>query len=54
MELIDRGLHVVGIQACRGGQIVLASSAGYKPIIVPEDIELDVWGVVRSSVHFHL
>jgi len=38
----------------RGGQIVLASSAGYKPIIVPEDIELDVWGVVRSSVHFHL
>ena len=38
----------------RGNRIVLASSAGYPPIIVPEDIELDVWGVVRSNVHFHL
>ena len=38
----------------RGGRIVLAASAGYPPIIVPEDIELDVWGVVRSNIHFHL
>ena len=38
----------------RGNRIVLASGAGYPPIIVPEDIELDVWGVVRSNVHFHL
>ena len=38
----------------RGSRIVLASSAGYPPITVPEDIELDVWGVVRSNVHFHL
>ena len=39
------------IQAKR---IVLASSAGYKPIYVPEDVELDVWGVVRSNIHFHV
>ena len=38
----------------RGGRVVLASSAGYPPIIVPEDIELDVWGVVRSNIHFHV
>ncbi|WP_140722620.1 LexA family protein [Pseudomonas sp. Hp2] len=38
----------------RGNRMVLASSAGFAPIIVPEDIELDVWGVVRSNVHFHL
>ena len=38
----------------RDGRIVLASSAGYPPIIVPEDVELDVWGVVRSNVHFHV
>lgn len=38
----------------RGNRIVLASSAGFPPIIVPEDIELDVWGVVRSNVHFHV
>ena len=38
----------------RGNRIVLASSAGYPPIIVPEDIELDIWGVVRSNIHFHL
>ena len=38
----------------RGGRIVLASSAGYRPIIVPEDVELDVWGVVRSNIHFHV
>jgi len=38
----------------RGNRIVLASSAGYPPIIVPEDIELDVWGVVRSNIHFHV
>ena len=39
---------------CRDGRIVLASSAGYPPIIVPEDVELDIWGVVRSNVHFHV
>lgn len=38
----------------RGNSIVLASSAGFPPIIVPEDVELDVWGVVRSNVHFHV
>ena len=38
----------------RDGRIVLASSAGYPPIIVPEDVELDIWGVVRSNVHFHV
>ena len=38
----------------RGTQIVLAASAGFAPIIVPEDVELDVWGVVRSSIHFHV
>ena len=38
----------------RGNRIVLASRAGYPPIIVPEDIELDVWGVVRSNIHFHV
>lgn len=38
----------------RGGRIVLEASAGYPPIHVPEDVELDVWGVVRSNVHFHL
>ena len=38
----------------RGNQVVLASSAGHKPILVPEDVELDIWGVVRSSIHFHV
>lgn len=38
----------------RGSRIVLASSAGHPPIVVPEGVELDIWGVVRSSVHFHL
>jgi len=38
----------------RGNQFVLASSAGFAPIVVPEDVELDVWGVVRSNIHFHL
>lgn len=38
----------------RGNRAVLASSPGYPPIIVPEDVELDVWGVVRSNIHFHV
>ena len=38
----------------RGKQVVLAASAGFAPIIVPEDVELDVWGVVRSNIHFHV
>jgi len=38
----------------RGNRIVLVASAGFSPIVVPEDIELDIWGVVRSNVHFHL
>jgi DNA polymerase V len=38
----------------RGNRIVLAASKGYAPIIVPEDIELEVWGVVRSNIHFHV
>ena len=35
-------------------RIVLAAGAGFKPIIVPEDVELDVWGVVRCNIHFHV
>ena len=38
----------------QSGRIILAASAGFKPIVVPEDIELDVWGVVRSNIHFHV
>lgn len=38
----------------RGLRIVLAASAGYAPIIVPEGIELDIWGVVTSSIHSHV
>ena len=38
----------------RGKQVVLAASSGFAPIIVPEDVELDVWGVVRSNIHFHV
>lgn len=38
----------------RGNRVILASSAGFAPLVVPEDVELDIWGVVRSSVHFHL
>ena len=38
----------------RGNRIVLASGEGHKPIVVPEDVELDIWGVVRSNVHFHV
>lgn len=38
----------------RGERIVLAAGANYAPIIVPEGIELDIWGVVRSNVHFHV
>lgn len=38
----------------RGNKTVLAASEGFAPIIVPEDVELDVWGVVRSSIHFHV
>lgn len=38
----------------RGNQIVLAASSGFASINVPEDVELDVWGVVRSNIHFHV
>lgn len=38
----------------RGHRIVLAASAGHASIFVPEDVELDIWGVVRSNVHFHV
>ena len=38
----------------RSNRIVLAASAGYASIVVPEDVELDVWGVVRCNVHFHV
>lgn len=38
----------------RGKRIVLASGAGFAPIVVPEDVELDIWGVVRSNIHFHV
>jgi DNA polymerase V len=38
----------------RDGRVVLASSAGFAPIVVPEDVELDIWGVVRHSIHSHV
>lgn len=38
----------------RGNHIVLTASAGFAPIVVPEDVELDVWGVVRCNIHFHV
>lgn len=38
----------------RNGRIVLAGNAGVRPIVVPEDVELDVWGVVRHSIHSHV
>jgi DNA polymerase V len=38
----------------RGNRIVLAASEGFSSIFVPEDVELDIWGVVRSSIHFHV
>ncbi len=34
--------------------MVLASGSGYPSIIVPEDVELEIWGVVRSSITQHL
>ena len=39
--------------ARHGNGWVLQSSAGHSPILVPEDIELDVWGVVRWSLTHH-
>lgn len=48
------GGFVVKKLEVRGNRAVLASSAGYPPIVVPEDVELDIWGVVRSNVHFHI
>ena len=38
----------------RAQRFILMSSTGFPPIFVPEDIELDVWGVVRSNIHFHV
>lgn len=38
----------------RGNRIVLASGAGYPPIVVPEDVEVDIWGVVRWSITRHV
>ena len=38
----------------RGQRIVLSAGNGFAPIIVPEDIELDVWGVVTWNLHSHL
>lgn len=38
----------------RGNRMVLASSKGFPPIVVPEDVELNIWGVLLSNVHFHL
>lgn len=67
--IVDRSLHVrhgstvvvlweggftVKKLYMREGRIVLAASKGFRPIVVPEDVELDVWGVVRSNIHFHV
>lgn len=38
----------------QGQRIVLAASKGFSHIIVPEEIQPDFWGVVRSNIHFHL
>ncbi len=38
----------------RNNCMVLASGSGYPSIIVPEDVELEIWGVVRSSITQHL
>lgn len=38
----------------RENRIVLVAGEGYSSIVVPEDVELDIWGVVRSNVHFHV
>lgn len=38
----------------RGNRIVLASGAGYPAIVVPEDAEVDIWGVVRWSITRHV
>ena len=38
----------------RDQRIVLAASAGIAPIRVPEDVEVDVWGVVRWSLTCHV
>ena len=48
------GGFVVKKLLVRGNRIILASSTGYSPIVVPDDGELDIWGVVRSNVHFHV
>ena len=39
--------------ACKQGQWILESSAGYAPIVVPQEIALDIWGVVRWSLTHH-
>lgn len=38
----------------RNNRVTLASGAGYPSIAVPEDVELDIWGVVRWSITNHL
>jgi len=38
----------------RGGRIRLLASRGVAPIEVGEDVELDVWGVVRWSLTKHV
>lgn len=38
----------------RGGCYVLESNPGFADIVVPADVELDIWGVVRSSIHTHV
>lgn len=38
----------------QGRRIVLAASKGFAPIIVPEEFELDVWGVVTFNIHAHV
>ena len=38
----------------RSRRYVLGASKGFADIEVPPDVELDVWGVVRSNIHFHV
>lgn len=48
------GGFTVKMLSIHGSRIVLEASEGFASIIVPEDVELDIWGVVRSNVHFHI
>ncbi|NCT86553.1 hypothetical protein GXB84_04290 [Stenotrophomonas acidaminiphila] len=60
-QSLELGVSITGIHSfvckklyIRNNCMVLASGSGYPSIIVPEDVELEIWGVVRSSITQHL